>query len=46
MLAAGGRYGSDVQVWDAAGEQMTLARALAGDGLVLLCFYPFDWSPG
>jgi peroxiredoxin len=22
-----------------------LADAVAGDGLALLCFYPFDWSP-
>ena len=33
------------RVWTAPGEEpVTLAVALDGDGLVLLCFYPFDWS--
>lgn len=33
-------------VWRAAlDEPLDLAEAIAGDGLALLCFYPFDWSP-
>jgi peroxiredoxin len=37
----------DVRVWSAPREDpVALAAAIAGDGLVLLCFYPFDWSPG
>ena len=35
------------QVWRAPREYpVDLVEALAGDGLVLLCFYVFDWSPG
>ena len=34
------------RVWCAPGEDpVLLADALAGDGLTLLCFYHFDWSP-
>jgi peroxiredoxin len=34
------------QVWTAPREDpVGLAEALAGNGLALLCFYPFDWSP-
>jgi hypothetical protein len=37
----------DAQVWGAPREDATtLAEAIAGDGLVLLCFYVFDWSTG
>ncbi len=35
----------DARVWDAPrAEPRPLGDALAGDGLVLLCFYTFDWS--
>ena len=35
------------RVWTAPREDpVDLAEALAGDGLALLCFYVFDWSPG
>lgn len=34
-------------VWPGALEEpLPLAEAVAGDGLALLCFYPFDWSGG
>jgi hypothetical protein len=34
-------------VWSAPREDATsLVDAIAGDGLVLLCFYFFDWSTG
>jgi len=34
-------------VWSAPREEpVELGAALAGDGLALLCFYVFDWSPG
>jgi peroxiredoxin len=34
------------RVWTAPREDpVDLGEALAGDGLALLCFYPFDWSP-
>jgi peroxiredoxin len=33
-------------VWTGAlDEPQPIASAIAGDGLALLCFYPFDWSP-
>ena len=45
MLAAGSKIAA-AQVWPAPrGEPVSLVEALAGDGLVLLCFYPWDWSP-
>jgi peroxiredoxin len=35
------------RVWAAPGEPaVTLVEAVEGAGDVLLCFYPFDWSPG
>ena len=35
------------RVWRAPREEpVNLAEALAGEGYALLCFYPFDWSPG
>ncbi len=35
------------RVWQAPREDpVDLAIALVGDGLALLCFYVFDWSPG
>jgi len=33
------------RVWQAPGEDPQLLREALGAGLVLLCFYPFDWSP-
>lgn len=45
MLGAGDRV-PDANVWAAAGEgPLPLREALAGPGLALVCFYPFDWSP-
>lgn len=45
MLAAGDRIPT-ARVWRAPGEDaVTLAEAIAGDGLALLCFYLWDWSP-
>jgi hypothetical protein len=34
----------DVQVWRAVESPVPLREAL-GDGLTLLCFYLWDWSP-
>ncbi len=45
MLAAGAPIPA-ARVWRAPGEPEQLADAIAGDGCSLLCFYPFDWSPG
>jgi peroxiredoxin len=46
MLEVGDRIPSAATVWTIDGEQTTLGDVLAGDRAVLLCFYPFDWSPG
>ena len=35
----------DVQVWAAARENSVPLSTVLGDGLVLLCFYLWDWSP-
>ena len=35
----------DVQVWAAPGEGPVRLAGALGDGLVLLCFYLWDWSP-
>ena len=44
MLEPGARIPT-ARVWTATSSgPTTLTDALAGDGLVLLCFYPFDWS--
>lgn len=46
MLEVGNRV-PDALVWTAPSEEgVQLRDAIAGDGLALLCFYPFDWSPG
>jgi hypothetical protein len=46
MLAPGDRI-PHALLWTAPREDaVELSAALAGDGLVLLCFYVFDWSPG
>jgi peroxiredoxin len=45
MLQPGDRI-PDAPVWTAPREGPTkLREALAGPGMALLCFYPFDWSP-
>jgi peroxiredoxin len=44
MLAAGD-YVPDARVWAAPGDEPIQLRNAVGTGLVLLCFYPFDWSP-
>ena len=44
MLGPGERIPNDVRIWSSDGEQTTLGVALSGPGLVLLCFYPYDWS--
>lgn len=44
MLEPGSRV-PDARIWAETGaEAVTLREALAGESLVLLCFYPFDWS--
>jgi peroxiredoxin len=44
VLEAGDQI-PEAHVWTAPREgPVTLPEALAGEGLVLLCFYPFDWS--
>jgi hypothetical protein len=35
----------DVAVWAAIREEPKPLRELLGDGLTLLCFYVYDWSP-
>ncbi len=46
MLTPGDRIPAEARVWRKSVEEaVPLAEALAGDGLALLCFYPFDWSP-
>lgn len=45
MLAAGERIPA-ARVWTAPREgPVALRAAIAGDGLALLCFYPYNWSP-
>jgi hypothetical protein len=46
MLGSGDRIPVDARVWvSPAVEPVPLGKAIAGDGLALVCFYPFDWSP-
>ena len=45
MLGPGDRI-PDARVWAAPGEPPQPLRQALGDGLALLCFYPFDWSRG
>jgi hypothetical protein len=45
MLEAGSSV-PDVQVWADIREESKPLREVLGDGLTLLCFYLFDWSPG
>ena len=35
----------DVRVWTARGKEPETLQEVLGDGLTLLCFYVFDWSP-
>jgi hypothetical protein len=35
----------DVQVWAALREEARPLREVLGEGLTLLCFYVWDWSP-
>ncbi|HEU5206271.1 MAG TPA: hypothetical protein VFT94_01560 [Gaiellaceae bacterium] len=35
----------DVSVWTAPREEARPLREVLGDGLTLLCFYVYDWSP-
>lgn len=44
MLEAGTPV-PDVRVWASPREESEPLRDVLGDGLALLCFYPFDWSP-
>ena len=45
MLAPGDRYPGNARVWTAPREDAVSLAAALGDGLVLLCFYLWDWSP-
>ena len=44
MLQAGDRV-PEARVWAAPREDATTLGEALGDGLVLLCFYLWDWSP-
>jgi hypothetical protein len=44
MLEAGSAV-PDVAVWPAPREEAQPLRDVLGDGLALLCFYLYDWSP-
>jgi len=35
----------EVQVWTSPREEAQLLKEVLGDGLTLLCFYLYDWSP-
>jgi hypothetical protein len=35
----------DVSVWAAIREEPRPLREILGEGLALLCFYVYDWSP-
>jgi hypothetical protein len=35
----------DVHVWAAIREEAQPLREVLGEGLTLLCFYVYDWSP-
>ncbi len=46
MLGPGDRI-PDARVWAGTRQApIPLSEAIAGEGPSLLCFYPFDWSPG
>jgi hypothetical protein len=44
VLSLGDRV-ADVQVWTAPREDARSLKEVLGEGLSLLCFYVFDWSP-
>jgi len=44
VLEAGARV-PDVPVWAAPREDARSLREVLGEGLALLCFYVYDWSP-
>ena len=44
MLEAGDRV-PDVQVWTEPGRGPQRLREVLGNGLTLVCFYLWDWSP-
>lgn len=44
MLGPGDRV-PDVHVWTAPGKEPETLVAILGEGLTLLCFYVFDFSP-
>lgn len=44
MLGPGDRV-PDVHVWAALREDARSLKEVLGEGLSLLCFYVFDWSP-
>jgi hypothetical protein len=44
MLEAGSAV-PDVAVWIAPREEARPLREVLGEGLSLLCFYVWDWSP-
>jgi hypothetical protein len=44
MLEQGDRV-PGVDVWAAPREEARPLREVLGEGLTLLCFYVYDWSP-
>jgi hypothetical protein len=44
MLGPGDRV-PDARVWVTPGEEPVQLRDALGGGLMLLCFYLWDWSP-
>ena len=44
-MLQGGSQVPDVLVWGAPREEGRPLREALGPGLVLLCFYVWDWSP-
>jgi hypothetical protein len=44
MLEAGSAV-PDVAVWSAPREEAQPLSDVLGEGLTLLCFYLYDWSP-
>jgi hypothetical protein len=44
VLEAGARV-PEVHVWAAPREEAQPLREVLGEGLTLLCFYVWDWSP-
>jgi len=46
VLTPGESIPAEALVWQSpSAGPVQLVAAIAGDGLALLCFYPFDWSP-